>query len=95
MTKFTPDKYQKQVIEHDINKPLLVTAGPGSGKTAVITERIKFLLDKKTKPKIFFCTQPHCTVAAWISIKLANWKGNFIARENNSRKKGDGRIFSF
>ena len=46
---------------------------------------------KKTKPKIFFCTQPHCTVAAWISTKLANWKGNFIARENNSRKKVHGR----
>ena len=33
MKKFTPDKYQKQAIEHDINKPLLITAGPGSGKT--------------------------------------------------------------
>ena len=55
MTKFTPDKYQKQAIEHDINKPLLVTAGPGSGKTYTITERIKFLLGQNVKQSEILC----------------------------------------
>jgi superfamily I DNA/RNA helicase len=39
--KFDTEKLA--AIEH-VGSPLLVTAGPGSGKTRVITERIKFLL---------------------------------------------------
>ena len=37
------DSEKLTAIEH-VGSPLLVTAGPGSGKTRVITERIKFLL---------------------------------------------------
>ncbi|MBT6398047.1 MAG: UvrD-helicase domain-containing protein, partial [Nitrosopumilus sp.] len=45
--KFDTEKLA--AIEH-VGSPLLVTAGPGSGKTRVITERIKFLLKTGLKP---------------------------------------------
>ncbi len=35
---------QKQAVEH-LDGPLLISAGPGSGKTRVIVERIKFLVE--------------------------------------------------
>ncbi|MCL5675639.1 MAG: ATP-dependent helicase [Patescibacteria group bacterium] len=42
---------QKQAIRHG-KGPLLIVAGAGTGKTTVITERIRFLInDKKVKPK--------------------------------------------
>jgi len=45
---------QKSAIEH-VGSPLLVTAGPGSGKTRVITERIKFLMKTGLKPSEILC----------------------------------------
>ena len=50
--KFDPD--QLLAIEHT-GSPLLVTAGPGSGKTRVITERIKFLMKTGLKPSEILC----------------------------------------
>jgi DNA helicase II / ATP-dependent DNA helicase PcrA len=44
--KFDTEKLT--AIEHT-GSHLLVTAGPGSGKTRVITERIKFLLKTNLK----------------------------------------------
>lgn len=41
---------QQKAIQHD-NSPLLIIAGAGTGKTTVITERIKhFILEKKVAP---------------------------------------------
>ncbi len=40
------NKQQKQVVTHD-SGPLLIVAGAGTGKTTVITERIKYLVTKK------------------------------------------------
>lgn len=37
---------QQKVVEYNENKPLLVEAGPGSGKTRVIIERVKFLINE-------------------------------------------------
>lgn len=37
---------QQRVVEYNGNKPLLVEAGPGSGKTRVIIERVKFLINE-------------------------------------------------
>lgn len=37
---------QQKVVEYNGNKPLLVEVGPGSGKTRVIIERVKFLINE-------------------------------------------------
>jgi len=48
------DKEKLKAIEHT-GSPLLVTAGPGTGKTRVITERIKFLMKTGIKPSEILC----------------------------------------
>ncbi|MDA1347192.1 MAG: ATP-dependent DNA helicase [Crenarchaeota archaeon] len=45
---------QLEAVEHT-GSPLLVTAGPGSGKTSVITERIKFLVRDGMDPSAILC----------------------------------------
>ena len=41
----TPDDFQREAIEYEGNK-LIINAGPGSGKTFVLIERVKFLVNK-------------------------------------------------
>lgn len=41
----TPDDYQREAIEYPGNK-LIINAGPGSGKTYVLIERVKYLINK-------------------------------------------------
>lgn len=48
------DETQQRAVNH-AGSPLLITAGPGSGKTRVITERIKFLIDSNVKPSEILC----------------------------------------
>ena len=48
------DDEQKVAVTHT-GSPLLVRAGPGSGKTFVITERIKFLLINGLEPSEILC----------------------------------------
>jgi DNA helicase-2/ATP-dependent DNA helicase PcrA len=49
------NKEQMAAVTHT-GSPLLVTAGPGSGKTRVITERVKFLLKNGyAKPSEILC----------------------------------------
>ena len=42
--KILLDAKQKEAVEYDWRKPLLVSAGPGSGKTRVVAERVKHLI---------------------------------------------------
>lgn len=46
---------QKAIVEH-VDGPLLVKAGPGSGKTRVLTERVKHLLSVKRRGKVLALT---------------------------------------
>ena len=46
---------QKAIVEH-IDGAILVNAGPGSGKTRVLTERVKYLLSVKKRGKILALT---------------------------------------
>lgn len=49
--KLKLNREQKQAIEYN-NGPLLIIAGAGTGKTTVITEKIRYLIDKKkAKPE--------------------------------------------
>lgn len=38
---------QERAVTYDGKDPLIIEAGPGSGKTRVLTERVKFLLNEK------------------------------------------------
>lgn len=48
MSQINLTKKQKSVVDHQ-GGPLLVEAGPGSGKTRVLTERIRRILAEKTE----------------------------------------------
>ena len=48
------DKEKIKAVEHT-GSPLLVTAGPGSGKTRVMTERVKFLMKTGMEPSEILC----------------------------------------
>lgn len=53
--KITLDPDQKRAVEYD-GGPLLVVAGPGSGKTRVLTERVRHLVKQgKAKPEEILC----------------------------------------
>ena len=43
------NKAQQEAIEH-VKGPMMVLAGPGSGKTTVITHRVKALIEKAGVP---------------------------------------------
>ncbi|MEO9276273.1 MAG: ATP-dependent DNA helicase [Nitrososphaera sp.] len=48
------NKEQEEAVNHS-GSPLLVAAGPGSGKTKVIVERIKHLVEQGLKPSEILC----------------------------------------
>jgi DNA helicase-2/ATP-dependent DNA helicase PcrA len=45
--EFQLNEDQKRVAEYNGEKPLFIDAGPGSGKTRVLIERVKYLVNKK------------------------------------------------
>ncbi len=69
---FDLDDTQMKAVEHT-GSPLLVTAGPGSGKTSVITGRIKFLIrDDGLDPSEIMCLTFSEKAAADLRSKLEN-----------------------
>ena len=54
--KIQLDAKQKKAVKHPYDKPLLVAAGPGSGKTTVVAERVKHLInDQHIDPDKILC----------------------------------------
>ena len=50
--KFDLSPKQREIVEYIGSKPMSVEAGPGAGKTRVIVERVKFLVNKmKVRPE--------------------------------------------
>ena len=74
------DSEKLAAIEYT-GSPLLVTAGPGSGKTRVITERIKFLLKTGLKPSEILCLT--------FSEKAANELKERMQEEDDVKEKID------
>ena len=74
------DQIQLSAIEHT-GSPLLVTAGPGSGKTRVITERIKFLMKTGLKASEILCLT--------FSEKAANQIKERIQEDKDIKEKID------
>lgn len=54
MVSISLNDEQKEAIEYT-GGPLLIAAGPGSGKTTVIVERVKFLLKQGLKESGILC----------------------------------------
>lgn len=42
---------QKLAVEHPLNEPACLIAGAGSGKTRVLTERVRYLMGQRVPPK--------------------------------------------
>ena len=70
---------QKQIVEFE-EGALLVKAGPGSGKTRVLIERIKRLLKRKKRIKILALTfSNNYTMATYGGLCLAFQKATKVA----------------
>lgn len=50
------DNYQKDAVEYDGDRPLVINAGPGAGKTSVIIERVLHLLESEKPSSILVIT---------------------------------------
>jgi len=73
MDKFT--KQQNNAIIH-YNEPAIVIAGPGSGKTFVITKRVEFLIEtKNVLPSEILVTTFTEKAAEELKVKLSNSLG--------------------
>ena len=63
---------QKECIKFDENRPLLIEAGPGAGKTFVLTERVKRLLKRGADPESFLVITFTIKAADELKLKLSN-----------------------
>lgn len=78
MKGLTPN--QKKAINHG-EGPALVIAGPGSGKTLVLTERVRFLIDKKKiAPEKILVTTFTEKAANELKVRLSKNLGTKAAR---------------
>ena len=78
------DKYQQQAVSFSTENPLLVTAGPGSGKTRVVSERVKdLILNQNIEPGKILC----------ITFTKAGQQEMIKRFENDKDLKNEGVVF--
>ena len=68
---------QKQIVETTANK-VVVVAAAASGKTAVLVERVKFLLDEGIDPKKIVLITFTNAAAEELAERLGHPKGLFV-----------------
>lgn len=65
---------QKEIVEFDINLPIQILASAGSGKTRVLTERIRYILNNTKKDKVLALTFTN-KAAEEMQERLADFDG--------------------
>ena len=66
-------KRQEKCVYYKGGKPLLIKAGPGAGKTFVLTERVKYLLEIEIKnPESYLIITFSVKAAEELKVKLSN-----------------------
>lgn len=63
---------QKECVLFNENRPLLIEAGPGSGKTRVLIEKVKYLLSQGKNPESFLIITFTIKAANELKTKLLN-----------------------
>ncbi|TAM91318.1 ATP-dependent helicase [bacterium] len=75
--EFEPRAQQRRIIEHDPHAPLVVVAGAGSGKTATLVERIRWLVrHASVDPRGILAVTFSRSAAAELSTRLAQRLGS-------------------
>ena len=72
---FKPNKKQQECIEQT-EGPVMVLAGPGTGKTFTVTKRIKYMLEKGIAPESILCLTYSETAATEMKTKLVSEIGS-------------------
>ena len=65
---------QKEIVESDFTQPIQIIASAGSGKTRVLTERIRFILENTKKDKVLALTFTN-KAAQEMQERLADFEG--------------------
>ena len=69
-----PNKSQEECIKA-LNGPIMVLAGPGTGKTFTVVERIKYMLSQNIMPESILCLTYSEAAAAEMKTRLVKEVG--------------------
>ena len=78
------NKAQKTALSHR-DGPMMVLAGPGSGKTTVITHRVKKLLEQGVNPSGIL-------VITFTKAAATEMKERFLRLAGKEYENGDGKV---
>ncbi len=78
MKKITPNEKQMECIK-TLNGPVMVLAGPGTGKTFTIIQRIKYMLTEGVPPEVILCLAFSEAAANEMKIRLVKEIGTIAA----------------